>query len=84
MGKPITIDVNPEQLIEIDAAIVANGFGLDVAQFQRLMEQQKITLLCERGTGADAGLYRASFYHDGKRVRLVVDCDGNPVPDADA
>jgi hypothetical protein len=36
-------------------------------------------VLCERGTGEDAGLYRASFYHEGKRVRLVVDGDGNPV-----
>jgi hypothetical protein len=45
------------------------------------MEDRKITLLCERGTGEDAGLYRASFYLDGKRVRLVVDGDGNPVVD---
>jgi hypothetical protein len=45
------------------------------------MEDRKITLLCERGTGEDAGLYRASFYLDGKRVRLVVDGDGNPVTD---
>lgn len=79
MGAPIPIDVNPTHEIAIDASLVASGLGLDVAEFRRLMEQQKIRMLCERGTGADAGLYRASFYHDGKRVRLVVDGDGNPV-----
>lgn len=56
---------------------MAGGFGLELAEFQRLMERGKITLLCERGTGEDAGLYRASFYHQGVRVRLVVDADGN-------
>jgi hypothetical protein len=48
------------------------------------MEHRKITVLCERGTGEDRGLYRASFYHDGKRVRLVVDADGHPIPARDA
>jgi hypothetical protein len=42
------------------------------------MEDRQVTLLCERGTGEDAGLYRASFYYAGKRVRLVVDADGVP------
>ena len=60
---------------------MAHGLGLSIEQFRQLMEDRKITLLCERGTGEDAGLYRASFYLDGKRVRLVVDGDGNPVAD---
>jgi len=84
MGKPISIGVNPTRVIEIDAALVAPGLGLDVARFRQLMEQHRITLLCERGTGADAGLYRASFHHAGRRVQLVVDGDGKPVPGADA
>jgi hypothetical protein len=33
-------------------------------------------VLCERGTGADEGLVRASFYIERRRVRLVVDRDG--------
>lgn len=54
-------------------------------QFElHLMEQRKITVLCELGTGEDAGLYRASFYHEGKRVRLVVDREGNPVGEQDS
>ena len=81
MGKSIPVDLNPTRAVEIDGALVARGLGLPIEQFRQLMEDRKITLLCERGTGEDAGLYRASFYLDGKRVRLVVDADGNPVTD---
>jgi hypothetical protein len=84
VGKTIPIDVNPSRAVEIDGALVAPGLGLTLADFRQLMEHRKITVLCERGTGEDAGLYRASFYHEGKRVRLVVDADGNPIPGRDA
>ena len=80
MGNPIPIELNPVNEVAVDAALVAAGLGLEVAEFRRLMDHRKITVLCERGTGPDAGLYRASFYYQGKRVRLVVDGDGNPVP----
>ncbi len=80
MGNPIPIELDPRLEIEVDAALIASGMGLDIAEFQRLMEQRKITVLCERGTGEDAGLYRASYYYKGRRVRLVVDIEGNPVP----
>ncbi len=79
-GRRIDIDVNPE--VEIDAALVADGLGLEVDEFRRLMEQRKISVLCERGTGEDAGLYRASFYHGQRRVRMVVDASGTPVEHA--
>jgi hypothetical protein len=81
MDKLIAIELNPSDNVEIDGALVASGLGLDLAEFRQLMERRQITLLCERGTGEHDGLYRASFYHEGKRVRLVVDGDGNPVPD---
>jgi hypothetical protein len=84
MRKPIPIDLNPSRAVEIDGALVARGLGLALAEFRQLMEHRKITVLCERGRGEDAGLYRASFYHDGKRVRLVVDGDGHPIPGRDA
>ena len=84
MGKTIPIDVNPSRAVEIDGALVAMGLGLALADFRQLMEHRKITVLCERGTGEDRGLYRASFYHEGKRIRLVVDGDGHPIPGRDA
>lgn len=82
MGKTIHIDVNPSHAVEIDGALVARGLGLAVPEFRQLMDRRQITVLCERGTGEDAGLYRASFYHAGRRLRLVVDRDGMPVGDA--
>jgi hypothetical protein len=66
-------------LLPSACALVAPGLGLALADFRQLMAHGKITVLCELGTGEDAGLYRASFYHEGKRVRLVVDGEGNPV-----
>jgi hypothetical protein len=62
--------------IEIDGAVVAHALGLDVEVFRQLMDDRKITMLCERGTGPDHGRYRASFYHGDRRVRLVVDENG--------
>ena len=87
MARPIPIALepvspDPATEIEIDAALVAPGLGLDVAAFQRLMGHRKISQLCERGTGEDAGLYRVTFYYGDKRVRLVINGDGKPVGDA--
>ncbi len=78
MGKDIPIELNASNLVEIDGGLVARGLGLALADFRQLMEHKKITVLCERGIGEDAGLYRASFYHQGKRMRLVIDSVGNP------
>ena len=73
MGKPIPVELNPAHEIEIDGALVAQALGLDVARFRQLLEDRKITVLCERGLEEDAGQYRVTFYHEGSRVRLVVD-----------
>ena len=80
MAKPIPISLEEHApAIEIEAAPVAEGLGLAPAEFLRLLENRKITQLCERGTGPDEGLYRASFFYAGKRVRLVVDASGQVV-----
>ncbi len=78
MEKNIPIELNASNTVDIDGGLVARGLGLALADFQQLMENKKITVLCERGIGEDAGLYRASFYHQGKRMRLVIDSVGNP------
>ena len=62
--------------IEVEGAVVARALGLEVDVFRQLMNDRKITLLCERGTGEDHGRYRATFYHGSRRVRLVVDQHG--------
>jgi len=71
---PATLVASPS--IEIEGSVVARALGLDVGVFKQLMADRKITTLCERGTGADNGRYRASFYYGNRRVRLVVDEDG--------
>jgi hypothetical protein len=71
---PATLFAAPS--IEIEGSVVARALGLEVDVFKQLMTDRKITTLCERGTGADNGRYRATFYHGNRRVRLVVDGDG--------
>ena len=75
---PVSLQAGPRgPSIEVDAARIASGLGLEPAAFRQLMADRKVTVLCERGTGEDAGHWRASFYYGGRRVRLVVDAGGN-------
>ena len=67
--------------IEVNSALIAPGLGLDPAEFKRLLDTGKIRVLCERGTGEDAGSYRASYYLGDRRVRLLVDAAGNLLQD---
>jgi hypothetical protein len=70
----------PRPELQIDGALVAGAIGLDVATFRQLMDDGKVTVLCERGTGEDAGRWRASFYYGGRRARFIVDASGRPLP----
>lgn len=67
--------------IEVDSALIAPGLGLDPAEFKRLLDAGKVRVLCERGTGEDAGTYRASYYLGNRRVRLLLDAAGNLLQD---
>lgn len=69
----------PKIDIDIDGALVARTLGLDVAEFRQLMSDGKIAVLCERGTGEDAGHYRTSFYFRDQRARFVLDETGHIV-----
>ena len=82
MHKRIAIELQSTPSIEVDGAMVAQGLGLDVDTFRRLMDQHKIALLCERGVGEDEGLHRATFYYGKQRLRLVLDRSGRVVVNA--
>ena len=56
MAKTIPLAIDPSVGIEINGALVARELGMPVARFQQLMDQGKVTVLCERGIGDDAGL----------------------------
>ncbi|MFZ5655787.1 MAG: DUF6522 family protein [Pseudomonadota bacterium] len=66
----------PPGSLEVDGALVAQLLGLPVSRFRQLMAEGRIRLLCERGTGADTGLYRATFHFGARRSRLLVDATG--------
>lgn len=63
----------------VDAALIASGLGIDVAQVQPLMRDGTITSICERGVDEDAGHYRLTFFHQTRSVRLLVDDKGNVI-----
>ena len=59
--------------VEIDGALVAHELDLATDEFRRLMEIRKVKVLCERGTGEDAGSHRATFYYEDRKARFIVD-----------
>ena len=61
----------------VEAAVIADGFGLDPATVAELIRQEKLTSRFERGVGADEGKSRLTFWIDGLRLRFVVDRQGN-------
>jgi hypothetical protein len=60
----------------IDAADLAEVFGLDANSVKTLMKDGAITSRYEVGTGEDAGSHRLTFWHDDTRVRFTCDATG--------
>jgi hypothetical protein len=63
----------------VDADIVAAALGIEPALVQPLMRDGKITSVCERGAGEDAGRYRLTFFHANRAFHLVVDEEGQVI-----
>jgi hypothetical protein len=66
-----------DRTIHIDASILALDLGIAVSTVQGLMRSGEITSLCERGVDSDAGRHRLTFFHQNRRLRLIVDDAGN-------
>ena len=62
--------------VQIDAAIVAEGLGLALPRLQQDMRDGRITSFAERGTDADSGRHRLTFFSEHRRFRVVVDATG--------
>jgi hypothetical protein len=71
--KPVEIS---DGVIQVEASVVAEGLGLALPQFRKQMQAGKITSLSERGTDADNGRHRLTFFSEHRRFRLVVDQGG--------
>ncbi|WP_292316618.1 DUF6522 family protein [Mesorhizobium sp.] len=62
--------------IVVHAELLGPLLGLEPAAIPSLLRDRTITSFCERGSGADEGRYRLTFFHANRRARLVVDCAG--------
>jgi uncharacterized protein DUF6522 len=71
--KPIEFE---NGIVQIDAAIVAEGLGLAPSLLQEEMRAGRITSLAERGVDADSGRHRLTFFSEHRRFRLVIDETG--------
>ena len=63
-------------VIQVDANIIGRDLGLGAFEVQSLMREGKLTSSCERGVDEDEGRYRLTFFHGGRRLRLIVDGTG--------
>jgi hypothetical protein len=71
--KPVEFN---DGAVEVDARIIAEGLGMELALFQREMQAGLITSVVERGTDTDSGRHRITFFSAHRRFRLVVDEHG--------
>jgi hypothetical protein len=71
--KPVEFE---NGMVQIDAAIVAEGLGLAPSLLQQEMRAGRITSVAERGVGDDRGRHRLSFFSKHRRFRVVVDETG--------
>ncbi|WP_347310983.1 DUF6522 family protein [Defluviimonas sp. SAOS-178_SWC] len=60
----------------VDATILSAAFGRPAPEIRASMRDGRITSRCETGSGADAGRWRLTFYHEGRALRLTVNAEG--------
>jgi hypothetical protein len=62
--------------VQVDASLIAEGLGITLPLLRQQMRAGEITSLAERGTDADNGRHRLTFFSAHRRFRLVVDAEG--------
>ena len=65
-----------ENLVQIDAATVAEGLKIDEPALRAGMRDGTITSRLERGAEDDAGRLRLTFFSQNRRLRIVIDVGG--------
>lgn len=65
--------------VEIDAELIARGFGIEAAAVPGLLRDGAITGRLYEGVDADAGTWRCVFFFGSVRLQVVVDDAGRPV-----
>jgi hypothetical protein len=62
-----------DDVIEVEASVIAEGLGLSPSELHQQMREGRITSLSERGTGEDMGRHRLTFFSEHRRFRVVLD-----------
>lgn len=60
----------------IDAALLADAFGLSQGEIKIRMRDGAITSRCETGVGEDAGCWRLTFHYGDRACRFIIDDAG--------
>lgn len=60
----------------VDAALLADTFGLSQEEIKVRMRDGAITSRCETGVEEDAGCWRLTFHHRYRACRFIVDETG--------
>ncbi len=71
-----TVERNAEDFV-IDAALLADAFGLSQEEIKVRMRDGAITSRCETGVDEDSGRWRLTFHHGGRACRFIVDAGGH-------
>ncbi len=67
------------QDIEIDAEVLAEGFGIDPTLVQEELRAGAITSRAYRGIGADEGTWQLVFFYRNARLTVITDRSGRPL-----
>ena len=78
MSTDAEIEVRADE-IQVDAAVIAAGLGIELSAVCGLMRSGELTSLCERGVAEDEGRFRMTFFYRGKRFRVTIDEEGRIV-----
>jgi hypothetical protein len=70
-----TVDRKDEGFV-IDAALLADAFGLSQEDIKARMRDGAITSRCEAGIDEDTGRWRLTFHHGSRACRFIVDGEG--------
>lgn len=60
----------------VDAALLAEAFGLTAEEVRQGMRDGRITSRCEAGIDEDDGRWRLTFHHGSYACRFIVDKSG--------
>lgn len=62
--------------VSVDAALIAKDLGLEPGHVLEATRAGRLTAVCEQGIEQDAGRVRVTFYHENRRLRLIIDETG--------